>query len=85
MRRFLRTPFASALLGGAVVAAFGWVAIAAGWIDAQDGRTPTVAAPATDTAGVARATMTQTEGTSVAVRQNATTCSSPGAETASGR
>ena len=31
-RRVLRTPFASALLGGAVVAVFGWIAIAAGWI-----------------------------------------------------
>jgi S1-C subfamily serine protease len=45
MRRFLRTPFVSALLGGAVVAAFGWIAIAAGWIDAQSSTTTTVAAP----------------------------------------
>ncbi len=45
MRRFLRTPFASALLGGAVVAAFGWIAIAAGWIDSQSSTTTTVAAP----------------------------------------
>jgi S1-C subfamily serine protease len=37
MRRFFRTSFGSALLGGAVVAAFGWVAIAAGWIEAEDG------------------------------------------------
>jgi S1-C subfamily serine protease len=42
---FFRKPFGSALLGGAVVAAFGWVAIAAGWIDAQGGSTTTVAAP----------------------------------------
>ena len=42
---FFRTPFGSALLGGAVVAAFGWIAIAAGWIDAQSGSTTTVAAP----------------------------------------
>ena len=35
MRRFFRTPFFSALVGGAVVAAFGWVAIAAGWIDTR--------------------------------------------------
>ena len=34
-RRFFRTPFGSALLGGVVVAAFGWIAIAAGWIDAD--------------------------------------------------
>ncbi len=45
MRRVLRTPFGSALLGGAVVAAFGWVAIAAGWIQAQGDSTTTVSAP----------------------------------------
>ena len=45
MRRFLRSPFGSALLGGAVVAAFGWVAIASGWIEAEGGSTTTVAAP----------------------------------------
>ncbi len=44
-RRFLRTPFFSALLGGAVVAAFGWIAIGAGWIQAESGSTTTVAAP----------------------------------------
>ena len=42
---FFRKPFGSALLGGAVVAAFGWVAISAGWIAAQGGSTTTVAAP----------------------------------------
>ncbi|HEX5375103.1 MAG TPA: trypsin-like peptidase domain-containing protein [Solirubrobacterales bacterium] len=45
MRRFLRSPFGSALLGGAVVAAFGWVAIASGWIEAEGGSTTTIAAP----------------------------------------
>jgi S1-C subfamily serine protease len=44
-RRVLRTPFVSALLGGAVVAAFGWIAIAAGWIQSEGGSTTTVAAP----------------------------------------
>jgi S1-C subfamily serine protease len=44
-RRVLRTPFAAALLGGAVVAAFGWIAIAAGWIQSDGGSTTTVAAP----------------------------------------
>ena len=44
-RRVLRTPFASALLGGAIVAAFGWIAIAAGWIQSEGGSTTTVAAP----------------------------------------
>jgi S1-C subfamily serine protease len=34
-RRFLRTPFGSALLGGAVVGAFFWIAVAAGWIEAE--------------------------------------------------
>jgi S1-C subfamily serine protease len=46
MKNFLRTSFGSALLGGIVVAAFGWVAIAAGWIQADDnGSTVTVAQP----------------------------------------
>jgi S1-C subfamily serine protease len=45
MRRFLRSPFGSALLGGAVVAAFGWLAIASGWIEAEGGSTTTIAAP----------------------------------------
>ncbi len=46
MRRIFKTPFGSALLGGAVVAAFGWIAIAAGWIQAEDGgSTVTVSQP----------------------------------------
>jgi S1-C subfamily serine protease len=45
IKRFLRTSFGSALLGGAVVAAFGWIAITAGWVDSQGGSTTTVAAP----------------------------------------
>jgi S1-C subfamily serine protease len=46
MRRFFKTSFGSALLGGAVVAAFGWIAIAAGWIEADDsGSTVTVSQP----------------------------------------
>jgi S1-C subfamily serine protease len=44
-RRLLRTPFISALLGGAVVAAFGAIAISAGWIQSDGGSTTTVAAP----------------------------------------
>jgi len=47
MRRILRTPFGSALLGGAVVAAFGWIAISAGWIQSQAGSTTTLGAPLT--------------------------------------
>ncbi|MFN8163013.1 MAG: trypsin-like peptidase domain-containing protein [Solirubrobacterales bacterium] len=46
-KRLLRTPFGSALLGGAVVAVFGWIAIAAGLIQSQGGSTTTVAAPLT--------------------------------------
>jgi putative serine protease PepD len=46
-RRVLRSPFFSALLGGAVVAAFGWIAVAAGWIQSEGGSTTTVAAPLT--------------------------------------
>ena len=46
MKNFLRSSFGSALLGGVVVAAFGWVAIAAGWIHADSsGSTVTVAQP----------------------------------------
>ena len=45
MRRFFSTPFGSALVGGAVVAAFGWAAIAAGWIESEGDSTTTVAAP----------------------------------------
>ena len=36
IKRALRTPFASALLGGFVVAVLGLVAIGAGWVDADD-------------------------------------------------
>jgi S1-C subfamily serine protease len=46
-KRYLSSPFGSALLGGAVVAVFGWVAIAAGWIQSEGGSTTTVAAPLT--------------------------------------
>jgi S1-C subfamily serine protease len=46
-KRSLRTPFVSALLGGAVVAAFGWIAIAAGWIQSEGSSTTTVSAPLT--------------------------------------
>jgi S1-C subfamily serine protease len=46
MRRFLATSFGSALVGGAVVAAFGWIAIAAGWVEADgDGSVVTVSQP----------------------------------------
>jgi S1-C subfamily serine protease len=47
----IRTPFGSAVVGGAVVAAFGWIAIAAGWIK-SDGSS-TAAAPVPLTAPVA--------------------------------
>jgi len=42
-----RSFFAAALLGGVVVAAFGWIAIAAGWIESDGGTTTTVTAPIT--------------------------------------
>ncbi|MGA8745590.1 MAG: trypsin-like peptidase domain-containing protein [Solirubrobacterales bacterium] len=42
---FFRTSFGSAVIGGAVVGVFGWIAIAAGWIDSQSNAAPTVAAP----------------------------------------
>jgi S1-C subfamily serine protease len=44
-RRLLRSPFVAALLGGAVVAIFGAIAITAGWIQSEGGSTTTVAAP----------------------------------------
>jgi S1-C subfamily serine protease len=52
MKRFLRTPFASALAGGLVVGLLGWVAIAAGWVEAgDDGAAPAaVATPLTEPA-----------------------------------
>ncbi len=46
-KSFLRTPFFSALMGGAIVAVFGWIAIAAGWIQSEGGSTTTVPAPLT--------------------------------------
>ncbi|MEX2108565.1 MAG: trypsin-like peptidase domain-containing protein [Solirubrobacterales bacterium] len=44
---FLRTPFVSALIGGAVVGVFGWVAISAGWVEAESAAPPTAIAPLT--------------------------------------
>jgi S1-C subfamily serine protease len=46
-KKLLRTPFASAVIGGAVVAIFGWIAIAAGWIQSDGSSTETAAAPLT--------------------------------------
>jgi S1-C subfamily serine protease len=46
VKSFFRTSFGAALVGGAVVAVFGAVAISAGWIDSQGGTTTTIAAPA---------------------------------------
>ena len=45
-RGFFRSSFGAALLGGAVVAVFGWIAISAGWIESSGDSTTTVAAPA---------------------------------------
>ena len=45
MRRVLRSSFGSAVLGGAIVAVFGWVAIAAGWVEVEGDSTTTVTAP----------------------------------------
>ena len=44
-RKLLRTPFGSALVGGAVVAAFGWLAIGAGWIESEGTASTSVVAP----------------------------------------
>ncbi len=45
-KKLLSSPFGSALLGGAVVAVFGWIAIATGLIKADGSSTATVSAPA---------------------------------------
>ncbi len=45
-RKVTRNSFLSAVLGGAVVAVFGWIAITAGWIQSEGGTTTTVSAPA---------------------------------------
>ena len=45
MKRIFKGSFGSALLGGIVVALFGWLAIAAGWIQADNGKTVTVSEP----------------------------------------
>ncbi len=44
-RRFLGTSFGSALLGGAVVGAFFWIAIGAGWIEGEGSSTSAIPAP----------------------------------------
>jgi S1-C subfamily serine protease len=46
-KKFFRTPFGSAVLGGLIVAVFGWIAIGAGLIESEGGTTTTVAAPLT--------------------------------------
>src|SRR6476469_10776507 len=44
-RKAAQTPFGSAVLGGLIVALFGWLAIAAGWVHSGDSSTTSVAAP----------------------------------------
>jgi S1-C subfamily serine protease len=46
-KKLFRTPFGSAVLGGLIVAVFGWIAIGAGLIESEGGTTTTVAAPLT--------------------------------------
>ena len=59
MKRLLRTPFLSAVAGGLVVGLLGWMAIAAGWVEAgNDGAAATpapasLAEPAADQGGKA--------------------------------
>jgi S1-C subfamily serine protease len=47
LKKNFRSPFTSALLGGLIVAVFGWIAIAAGWIQSDGGTTTTVETPLT--------------------------------------
>jgi len=44
-RHIFRSPFGSALLGGVVVGAFFWIAVAAGWIAGGGGDSPTIPTP----------------------------------------
>ena len=47
VRQVARTPFGAAVIGGLVVGILGWIAIAAGWVDAQSNGSETAAlAPA---------------------------------------
>jgi S1-C subfamily serine protease len=52
-RRFARSSFGSAVLGGAVVGVFFWLAISAGWIDAKDEAAPASSAEAALAAPIA--------------------------------
>ena len=61
---FARSPFASAALGGLVVALFGWVAIAAGWVDSSDDSDGGVVLPISQSGGSAAADV-QSRGLSV--------------------
>jgi len=47
LKQNFRSPFASALLGGLVVAILGWIAIAAGVVQSDGDTTTTISAPAT--------------------------------------
>jgi S1-C subfamily serine protease len=47
IRSFFRSSFGAAVLGGAIVAVLGLIAISAGWIKAEGRTTTTIAAPAT--------------------------------------
>jgi S1-C subfamily serine protease len=58
LKQNFRSPFASALLGGLIVAVFGWIAIAAGWVQSDGGTTTTIEAPLSSSVD------TQTENTS---------------------
>jgi S1-C subfamily serine protease len=44
-KRLIRTPFGSALLGGAIVALFFWLALSAGWVKADSSTSETEIAP----------------------------------------
>jgi S1-C subfamily serine protease len=52
-KRFLKSPFFSAMLGGLVVAVVGLIAISAGWVDASDGGSSSAATVAPLTAPIA--------------------------------
>ncbi len=68
MKKFLRTPFASAVCGGIVVGLLGWAAIAAGWINSDSDSSTTTVAQAT-LSPTALASSTASSGKALTVNQ----------------
>jgi S1-C subfamily serine protease len=69
MKKFLRTPFASAVCGGIVVGLLGWAAIAAGWIHADGDSSTVAAAPASFASPTSLASSSASSGKALTVNQ----------------